>query len=116
MDELHAVVRNPVGGLLDTTVFLGVLLVAVFGFVARSRVVRAVVVLAVVGVVWYREQGLYILMRLSTEHPVLTQYDSRSFFAGMRLVAKYAMATELYSVGCATILGALAIFGYRDRK
>ncbi len=114
MSEVALVVRNPIGGLLDSTVFLCLVLLVCVALWVRQRWVRATVAIIIVGVVLYRENGLYILIRGVVDRRDLFDGAPAPFMRGLRLMYDYAAATKLYSVGCAVLLGILAVFGYRQ--
>lgn len=114
MHEVDAIVRNPVGGLTDPTVLLVLLVATAFALWSRRRVVRVLVVLLLIVVVSYREHMLYIFVRMVQDKRELIGGQSPDFLHGVRLMQRYAAATNSYSVGCAILLGVLSIVGLRQ--
>lgn len=114
MSDVNLVIANPTGGMLNATVFLFLVALVGLTFWLRIRWVRAVVVAIIVWVVLERENGLYIMLRIVADKRDLFDGAPPPFMRGLRLMYDYAAATKLYSVGCAVLLGALALFGYRS--
>jgi hypothetical protein len=116
MDEVDAVVRNPVGGLTDPTVFVVLSLAVVLAVWSRRRSIRTLVVMLVLTAVTYREHLLYIFLRAVVERRDLFGNMPPEFMHGLRLMHAYTSATELYPIGCSILLGALAVFGFRRQN
>jgi hypothetical protein len=113
MDEVDAVVRNPVGGLTDPTVFAVLTVAVLLALWSRRRSVRIAVVVLILGVVAYREQLMYIFIRSVVDRGDLFGKMSPDFMHGLRLMHSYVEATDLYPIGCSILLGALAVVGFR---
>ena len=107
MDEVNAVVRDPIAGLTSPVWFFFLLAGAVVALWTRHTIARSIVAVCAVATIAYREMMLYVFLRLVFDYHKTHGGLSNEFADGARVVYSYGKATQLYSCGVVLLVAAL---------
>jgi len=109
MDEVIAVVRDPVWGLISPLWFVILTLCVVAALWSRRGAVRLAATICIVATSMHREGMLGVFLRMVADYRNAHGGASGEFLDGARVMHAYAQATSIYSIGSAILLGVLAV-------
>jgi len=91
--------------------FMVLIVLTVLAVSLRPRPIRWIVVLLIIGTVWYRESALYIFLRVAFDARKARGALTSDFATGMRAMYDHVHASSIYAIGSAALLGVLALLG-----
>jgi uncharacterized protein (TIGR03382 family) len=116
MSEINAIVHDPFVFLLSPVWFLFLAAGLLAGIVFRRRGVWILSVTLAVITAWYRENLIYVFLRLAISRMQEAGQLSKEYAAGSRVVVEYCQATSLYAAGITTAVGLSAVLFLLRRR